>query len=680
MALGLGLDLLAKTSSDVPHALRMLIDSFGMQHTSYLRDFEVQTSVVDALWSRVMRADGEMRELFIRLFVATAEPLLRTHFQTHESKSDRVINLVTFDVPVTPALVELRITIWRHVADLLRSQASKSIALELVRRHATDSYRVSDGNVLKSDAAVVIPALEEGLDPGTYTDCAAAQAYFQLLRLKRVALDPDLERRRSELEARCAGPTLELSELLVEDWEDRQERRGLGWEEYARLRQQELRQYVATRDLVALRQLISGCVIILNDLRAEHAGSGNSGSSHKEWQVKQGLVTMLQAVAERAPALFVELVTHYLESGDPLELEPQGIVPALLDAAGPARAYEILRSSDFGRKGAWLTGFFVWLPANDVTAERLAQLYAHFEKATVIDLFRDLDFLAKYETIDRRVVPKVVEILVTKAKTDKRIGFVLADTFDARDVVGGRAREIFGASRADTELLQQAYFAASMGDSHFDYNAAGFSALLDLDPTFGGAWVDFRYTNADKRYLSRHDDSRDYSDLWLRDDYMIVMRLIFDRVRGNDKWDMFSYADAFVRLPNDEPQPAEIRRRQKQLFLEWVREAADDADQMSFVFGRVLALPPEDRRELWAAFLAENHLVADFKKLPLEPSTWGWSGSQVPLLESRVEFLESLLPLFDKIELLDHRRDVEERIASLREYIEQEKKRDFLER
>jgi hypothetical protein len=192
--------------------------------------------------------------------------------------------------------------------------------------------------------------------------------------------------------------------------------------------------------------------------------------------------------------------------------------------------------------------------------------------------------------------------------------------------------------------------------------------------------VDWRYASSGKDYLSRLDDSRDYSDLWLRDDHPKVIRSIFDRVRANQKFESFSYADVFVTLRNDEPRLEEIRRRQKEFFQGWIMEAADDISQMAFVFQRVVALPHADRHELLAEFLAKNQRLADFEQLLLEPNSWSWSGSQVPLLQQRVEFFESLLPIFDRIELLDHRRHVEERIAGLREYIAREKKQDFLER
>jgi hypothetical protein len=681
MALALTLDLAAKRPSELPHALHVLIDGFGMQHTSHLREYEVQTALIETLWDRRNACPTEQRPLFDRLFLMVAEPLLHTEFRTHHAKG-MAISILTFEVPVTPALTKLRQTIWAHIPDLLSNPEAKPFALELIRQHTRGGYQVKNKDLLATDAAVAIPALDRALDPSSYLECAVVQDYLHLLKSKRVTLDKTLDQQRATLQSRFAGPTVELATLLLDDVDDLQER-AKDWREFEKQKETALKNYVASRDLTGLEQLLADCVTIYDGLKAEEAVKGEPGTpSHKEWQFKQSIGTMMQAVAERDPSLFVDLVDWYLAHGEKLELEPYSVVPLLIKSAGPDRAHGILTSRNFVRQKLWLTGFYVWLPDDAVTDDRLRELLSHYAAAAVSELLRDLDFLAKFECLDTRIVPKVVAMLVEKAQAEPRIGFSLAVTFDGKGAIGGRLRKIFGGSPEDASLLKRAYFAASVGYPHFDYNATSFSALLDIDPGFGAEWVDWRYATAEKGkgYLSRMDEHRDYSDIWRRDDYMRVMRDILERVRINQKFDSFSYGDTFVTMRNDEPQSAKIRVRQREFFETWINEAANDISQMRFVFARVVGLPEEERRALMSAFLSRNQKVEDFQQLRLEPDSQTWSGSQVPLLEKQVAFLESLLPLFDRIALLDHRQSVQEQIAGRRKYIEEEKKRDFLER
>ncbi len=49
------------------------------------------------------------------------------------------------------------------------------------------------------------------------------------------------------------------------------------------------------------------------------------------------------------------------------------------------------------------------------------------------------------------------------------------------------------------------------------------------------------------------------------------------------------------------------------------------------------------------------------------------------MLQERVEYFESLLSLLNTVDFLQHRQHVERHISKLRNEIEYEKKRDFIE-
>jgi hypothetical protein len=50
------------------------------------------------------------------------------------------------------------------------------------------------------------------------------------------------------------------------------------------------------------------------------------------------------------------------------------------------------------------------------------------------------------------------------------------------------------------------------------------STILDNDHTFIGRYLEDQFTR--KEHLIRHDDSRDYSFIWLRNDYVDIMQRV----------------------------------------------------------------------------------------------------------------------------------------------------------
>ncbi len=174
-----------------------------------------------------------------------------------------------------------------------------------------------------------------------------------------------------------------------------------------------------------------------------------------------------------------------------------------------------------------------------------------------------------------------------------------------------------------------------------DHSATGFDAILNIDPEFGKAWVDWRYDNARDRYLSEHSEHRDYTRLWLRPDFMTTMRAILGRIRIHAKGAYFyhGYGEVFMRVTDRNPNNAEITKRQFDLLSAWIAEHADDTDEMKFVFSLVGRFKPQQRKDLLQVFLARNTKYEDFKRLPLESNLQSWSGSDVGSLKDVTVFL-----------------------------------------
>ena len=103
-----------------------------------------------------------------------------------------------------------------------------------------------------------------------------------------------------------------------------------------------------------------------------------------------------------------------------------------------------------------------------------------------------------------------------------------------------------------------------------------------------------------------------------------------------------------------------------------------ESDYMEIVFSVISELEPERRIPFIITFLNLNQSFENFKKLPLESSSSGWTGSAVPMHQRRMEFFESLLPLFNEVDFLKHKKLIERRIEYIQKEIEREKKRDFI--
>ena len=122
-----------------------------------------------------------------------------------------------------------------------------------------------------------------------------------------------------------------------------------------------------------------------------------------------------------------------------------------------------------------------------------------------------------------------------------------------------------------------------------------------------------------------------------------------------------------------------VIERQDALLKRLIEERHADAEFMVWLFLPVASLHEERRRAHLLHLLNRNLDFALFERLPLEPNSWSWSGSEAPVLRQKIEFLESLLPSLQGLAYLDHKLQVQRRIEWLEERVEKAKRYDFKE-
>jgi hypothetical protein len=652
VAVSLLLDYLEKRPAELPLVLRMLIERYGMTHRSYLNGFRVERNTTDVIWER---ARGGADELASRVFLAIAERLLQTHFSTHESKGKRSISVIQFDVPATPELLEFRRTLWQRVFALHERPELREAVLNLIQRHSHSGYQVKNKEIITHDAAEVQPFLGLALDPSMYRDCVIVHDYLNVLDWLETEAN-------EELRARFTNETYALSELLIND---RKERRELGWREYQRIQQERLATYTEGFGAEDFDRFFERCGEIL---RA-------SDRSTYEYQIQARVVDVLLQLARRDVALFETVLDRYLHAGNSLNLGPWALAPAIVQLRGPDRAYEILSSGEYSGKAPWLFSYLTALGPEAATAERLQILYELYERASWQELPRNLDYLLKFTAVEPSVVVRVTRILVEKIGTEPNFGNALADLFSEHSELGGRLQEVFA---NDVGLLKDAYFCVCEAESDTDYDGHAFNTLLNLDPNFGQEWVARMF--AKKEWISRQDDSRNYMFLWRREDHRVAVERLIEAVRaeGRGKFYSDSYLQNFF-IPHEGAKDTQVILDRQDAFLnEMIERRHDDSDLMQALFAVIRNMAEDRRRRHIGTFLRYNQDFDSFAKLPLESDSWDWTGSAVPMLQRRVDFFESLLPMLNTVSLLRHKQRVERKIQYLREDIEREKKQDFI--
>ncbi|WP_321371584.1 hypothetical protein [uncultured Desulfuromusa sp.] len=647
-----------KRPTEAQLIFQILTENYGFNPNSNLRNFEIQRGVIDTL--EELAKDGE---LFIsKIYLKVAANFLGTHFDSHRMKGEREVLITRFNLPSTPQIKFLREVIWKRLFLLYEIKELQNEVLDLIGNYCKSSHRLTISDLVKSDYEHLLPFLEIILDKDNYHDCVLFNDYMNLLEQHDLKI-PD------SLKDQFSSQTFELSKLMLHDWSGMREL-DLSFEEFEQFKRDGLRNFTKDFSLEDYGNFFQQCLEIYT---ASIDGQNN-------YQVLEAIVNTLLPLADNEPELFTKVINLYLELGDPFELNGYPFVKKLVDHLGPEDTRQFLLRPEYPTKTQWLINVQEVLPSDCITVEWIDRLYELYTVAKLNELPNDFDYLIRYISFDKQVFCKIIKLVISKYSEEDSRFSILPILFNRNKETGKRLLELFS---DDFNLLKDAYFFAETTRSNNDYDGFVLNSILDIDQNFIRDYINWKYNKTKDGWVSRHDDHRDYEFIWKRNDYQDVMDRVVDCVYKNDKDTHISshtYLEVFFQKNHGKGNlNEEVKKKQDTYLLRLINGRNKDSDFMMYLFTLIAELKPERRRQFVECFVKLNKSIYVFKKLPMEPTSWSWEESKVPMLQGRVEFLESLLPVMSTVDLLQHKQRIERRIQHLRAEIEREKKVDFIE-
>jgi len=652
IALDLLFKYLTKRPSELSQALYLLTKRLGFEYDSWAYGFIKQQIVIDELWNKVN--DGK-EQVLSKLFLAVAEHYLQTQFDTTKLNGRSTLNIIEFELQPSPELIDLRRRIWERVLQLYQIPIFQKQVLDLLHKYCLSGHKISVNELIAQDAVEVIPFIESTLDSSSYCHCIVVQDCLDHLENHQVAFSEDLR-------DRFTNDTYALSKVLLFDWGERKNR-DLEYEEYEQLKREQIEAHFTNYCFTDYKQFFKQCLEIQGETDRR-----NHNKSHFPTRV----VEVLIALADRDGDLYVEVLEHYLNLGDPLKLYHRPLVNRLMKIYGVEEAYKFLNKLDYPSRREWLFGFYRLLPQDEIKVECLDQIYELYRESAPDEMPQDLDFLLKYRSFDENVVVRAVEIILEKIAEDSNYSSALSLFKQYMEV----DQALLDPFNNYLDLVKKAYLAVLKTDWHRECNEQIFTYILDLDPNFIFEYID--WIDKQKEQSHHFHDTREYSFLWRRENYEEIMSQIVEHLYTREQ-EPRVWPIKFFILTEGARDNALIEERQDSLLTKLIEKRHKDIEFIRFLFGAIGDFSNERRFRFIALFLKSNNNFEEFEKLPLEPATWSWQGSAVPMYQTRVKYFESLLQLLNTVDFLQHKQYVERYVHGLRERIEQEKKKNFME-
>lgn len=201
---------------------------------------------------------------------------------------------------------------------------------------------------------------------------------------------------------------------------------------------------------------------------------------------------------------------------------------------------------------------------------------------------------------------------------------------------------------------------------------------------------DFLDSYDDVRSMIDNDSLRAYVNNYIGDRNE---HKIFELIWRDDKWcehveyafkiliddDASFYINESAGLLFAKTTDTAILERKKYYLFEKLRESNSEIEKCKKLMYVVVNILPEWKLEYILEFLKVNKKLNDFKKIDLFSSFCSWSGSEIPLIMEKIDFLKLLKDNLKGIDYIDHRKYIEEYRMNLEKYKEKIKLREYIE-
>lgn len=386
-------------------------------------------------------------------------------------------------------------------------------------------------------------------------------------------------------------------------------------------------------------------------------------------------------VASKNDILYAEIVELYLCYDTPCNVYPVNILSKLFEFMTGDEVKSLIDKHDFTQKNTWLWHFYVEMPANQIEEKHISELISFFANPPIqlkTAGYRPLDDIKKFMCVDESVFERASRtILDNYDKSPFVFSLYFELLFNPHHI---SPKDLISLYSFDKELLAGIYLKGALYSEHFDYNGKFLIELLKASPEFINAYLNQVTQSGEHRYRKYENYMNRLRGIWKENDYINKVDYIVGKLYTllkDSRWDFeHCVKHLFVLHQNDKE---EVVVKQNEWINKCIENKYADSDFMNSLFCVLSELPTDRRRMALLKFLSLNSNYDDFEKIPLEPSSWGGSGSMIPYMQNRITYLLSLIPFLSGVKYLKHKQRVEQYIDIWKERIKQEEIQELLE-
>jgi len=642
---------LEKRQSIVDQGIYLIKEYILFDHNSHSFKYSRQRTFIDYL------IKFSYCSFISKIFIVISGDFLETTFTTNWSEGKRSFTMRRFNLIPNDAIFALRENIWKFLIDKYNINAYREKILQTIEGYCQFKPEFQR-EIILNDIQYLVQFFEQNLNQDDYLHCKLVQDYFKNLSYHSI----DFSKYRSTKD-RFFGELNRMDDFLTHD--------------YYRDREMSIDKYIAKKYEVLVDYFKNFKTNDYKDFFIKVKQLSAYYNPDEQYKLQESLTNILIDLVNKNSCDFLTIAEFVFCEKIELQFLCVKVVKAFLKVSQDLHKdlYGIFaKYTQYAYRDVWISTLLEEIPESLVDEYYLSELYEYAVNSKNVHYIIYFDSLEKYEKVDPNVYIHILKILLERYKEDgEQIRFDLL--FNPTCRISTRLIDIFS---NDLDLLKELYLIDSLQSLHSDHDCTSLRQIIEIDNKFLVKYLENRFLNLDRFHIA--DDHKDYSFIWNLPEYKEILDESIQFIIQGDKKKRVtslynSYINNFFRSKNIDS----LKYKMIEYLKLFISENTGDTSELSPIFELITEIFPDERKMFIELFVSINKSIKDFTELNIDDITGVYSvTSERQVYEDRITFWESLLPLFNSVELLDHKIYVQEMISSCKESLKWREKRRFL--
>lgn len=336
------------------------------------------------------------------------------------------------------------------------------------------------------------------------------------------------------------------------------------------------------------------------------------------------------AIEKCNPTCQLEVLNIYFGLNAPFSNSCVSLIYNIFEFYDFKTIYDILASKNYSGKNIWLTAAFNNISENEINIETATVLrdFVFSQTASENPKIPFLNTIKRFSKYDKDIISFVTDKVCVLSAKDTKLANNFVCTYSQNPI------ELLNVFKENLGELENLYKSIDP-QSFFDHQFTLLLALINRNHQYWGV-----YTKQLSNYKKNPKNLFNY--IWAEEDYEEYIDVAFQNLITKPDGASIFY-ESYKELFPSESNPV-VKKRIQFWIKSYIEKNINNSELIRKIFFYYISNDINDNKLCFiSTFLKYNTTFDDFKNLQILPTYEAYSGSEIPLIDSQINFLKLLL-------------------------------------